>query len=98
MSIEKLTYRDLEKDMYDSKVCFHFLRLEDDHYYSFSVMQKFISAIKEETILHIIKNVNKLAMSEGIEDGKSLSSDTTNIQTDVPVSYTHLTLPTKRIV
>lgn len=38
MSVEKLTYRDLEKDMYDSKVCFHFLRLEDDHYYSFSVM------------------------------------------------------------
>jgi len=51
MSIEKLTYRDLEKHMYDSKVCFHFLRLEDDHYYSFSAMQKFISAIKEDTIL-----------------------------------------------
>ncbi|HZK69573.1 MAG TPA: ISNCY family transposase [Paludibacter sp.] len=83
MSIEKLTYRNLEKDMYDSKVCFHFLRLEEDHYYSFSVMQKFISAIKEDTILHIIKAVNKLAISEGIEDGKALSSDTTNIQTDV---------------
>jgi carboxypeptidase C (cathepsin A) len=66
MSIEKLTYRDLEKHMYDSKVCFHFLRLEDDHYYSFSAMQKFISAIKEDTILHIIKNVNMLAISEGI--------------------------------
>ena len=83
MSIEKLTYRDLEKDMYDSKVCFHFLRLEDDHYYSFSVMQKFISVIKEDTIMYIIKNVNKLAISEGIEDGKALSTDTTNIQTDV---------------
>jgi transposase, IS5 family len=83
LTIEKLTYRDLEKHMCDSKVCFHFLRLEEGHYYSFSVMQKFISAIKEETILHIIKSVNKLAMSEGVEDGKTLSSDTTNIQTDV---------------
>jgi transposase, IS5 family len=83
MTVEKLTYRDLEKHMYDSKVCIHFLRLEEGCYYSFSVMQKFISAIKEETIMHIIKNVNKLAISEGIEDGKALSSDTTNIQTDV---------------
>ncbi len=83
MTIEKLSYRDLEKHMYDSKVCFHFLRLEEDRYYSFTVMQKFISAIKEDTILHIIKKVNQLAISEGIEDGKTLSSDTTNIQTDV---------------
>jgi IS5 family transposase len=83
MSIEKLTYRDLEKHMYDSKVCIHFLRLEEGHYYSFSVMQKFISAIKEDTIMYIIKSVNKLAISEGIEDGKALSSDTTNIETDV---------------
>lgn len=83
MSIEKLTYRDLEKHMYDSKVCIHFLRLEEGHYYSFSVMQKFISAIKEDTIMAIIKSVNKLAISEGIEDGKALSSDTTNIETDV---------------
>lgn len=83
MSIEKLTYRNLEKHMYDSKVCIHFLRLEEGHYYSFSVMQKFISAIKEDTIMAIIKSVNKLAISEGIEDGKALSSDTTNIETDV---------------
>ena len=83
MTIEKLSYRDLEKHMYDSKVCFHFLRLVEDRYYSFTVMQKFISAIKEDTILHIIKKVNQLAISEGIEDGKTLSSDTTNIQTDV---------------
>ncbi len=83
LTIEKLTYRDLEKHMCDSKVCFHFLRLEEGHYYSFSVMQKFISVIKEETILQIIKSVNKLAISEGIEDGKTISSDTTNIQTDV---------------
>ena len=83
MSIEKLTYRDLEKHMYDSKVCFHFLRLEENHYYSFTVMQKFISVIKEDTIMAIIHKVNKLAVSEGIEDGKSLSTDTTNVETDV---------------
>jgi len=83
MNIERLAYRELEKHMYDSKVCFHFLRLEEGHYYSFTVMQKFISAIKEDKIMYIIHNINKLSISEGIEDGKSISSDTTNIQTDV---------------
>lgn len=83
MNIEKLTYRDLEKHMYTDRVCFHFLRLEANQYYSYSVMQKFISVIKEETIMSIIKNVNQLAISDGIEDGKTLSSDTTNIETDI---------------
>jgi transposase, IS5 family len=83
MTIEKLSYRDLEKHMYDSKVCFHFLRLEADRYYSFTVMQKFISAIKADKILYIINNINTLTISEGIEDGKALSTDTTTIKTDV---------------
>ena len=49
--IKCVTYRELEVDMYDSKICSMFLRLEDNQGYSYSVMQKYISKISEKSIV-----------------------------------------------
>ena len=81
--IKRKTYIELEVDMYDSKICSMFLRLEDNQGYSYSVMQKYISKIKEETIVAIITEINNIAISEGIENVDKISTDTTNIETNV---------------
>jgi IS5 family transposase len=81
--IKRLTYRELEVDMYDSRICSMFLRLEDNQGYSYSVMQKYISKIKEESIRSIIIEINNIAISEGIETVDKISTDTTNIETNV---------------
>ena len=60
-----------------------FLRLEDNQGYSYSVMQKYISKIKGETIVAIITEINNIAISEGIENVDKISTDTTNIETNV---------------
>jgi IS5 family transposase len=81
--IKRLTYRELEVDMYDSKICSMFLKLEDNQGYSYSVMQKYISKISEKSIKSITQDVNMIAISEGIETVDRISTDTTNIETNV---------------
>ena len=81
--IKHLTYRELEVAMYDSKICSMFLKLEENQGYSYSVMQKYISKIKEETIRVIVISINKIAISEGIEEVDKISSDTTSVETNV---------------
>ena len=81
--IKGLKYRELEVDMYDSRICSMFLRLEDNQGYSYSVMQKYISKIKEDSIRSIIISINNIAIQEGIEAVDKVSSDCTNIETNV---------------
>jgi IS5 family transposase len=81
--IKGLTYRELEVDMYDSKICSTFLKLEENQGYGYSVMQKYISKISEKSIRSIILAINNIAISEGIETVDKISTDTTNIETNV---------------
>ena len=81
--IKRLTYRELEVDMYDSKICSMFLKLEDNQGYSYSVMQKYISKISEKSIKSIILEINNIAITEDIETLDKVSTDTTNIETNV---------------
>lgn len=81
--IKGLTYRELEVDMYDSRICSMFLRLEDNQGYSYSVMQKYISKIKEDSIKSIIISINNIAIQEGVETVDKVSTDCTNIETNV---------------
>ncbi len=81
--IKRLTYRELQADMLDSKICNKFLKLEENQGYSYSVMQKYISKIKEASIRSIIIEINNIAISEGIEKVDKISTDTTNIETNV---------------
>src|SRR5664279_4210083 len=50
--------------------------------------------VKNETLLWHADDSNGLRMRKPVEVG----IDTMSVQTIIPVSYTHLTLPTKRIV
>jgi len=81
--IKQLTYRDLEKDMLDSKICSVFLKLEVNQSFSYTVMQKYISKISETSIHRIIKEINRIAISEGIEKVEKISTDTTTIETNI---------------
>jgi len=81
--IKQLTYRELEKDMLDSKICFDFLKLEFNQSFSYSVMQKYISKITETNIRAIIIEINRIALSEGIEGIEKISTDTTTIETNI---------------
>jgi transposase, IS5 family len=81
--IKQLDYRTLEKDMYDSKICALFLKLDPNQTFSYSVMQKYISKISEASIITIIQDVNRIAIEEKIETVDKISTDTTTIETDI---------------
>ncbi len=81
--VKQLTYRELENDMLDSKVCNMFLRLDENQSFSYSVLQKYISKISEDSIRKIIIEINKIAVNEKIENIEKISTDTTTIETDV---------------
>jgi IS5 family transposase len=81
--IKQLTYRELERDMYDSKICAEFLKLEPQQGFSYSVLQKYISKIQESSIRHIIIEINKIAINENIDSVDKISTDTTTVETDV---------------
>ena len=81
--IKGLTYRELQIDMYDSRICSIFLRLEDNQGFSYSVMQKYISKITEESIKYITLSINNIVIEEGVETIDKISTDCTNIETNV---------------
>lgn len=81
--IKQLDYRELEIAMYDSKSFAIFMKLDGRKRFSYSVMQKYISKIKEENIRRIIVEINKIAISEGVEDVSQVSTDTTSIETNI---------------
>ncbi len=81
--IKQLTYRDLAKDMLDSKICSVFLNLEVGQCFSYTVMQKYISKISETSIRNIIIEINRIAISEDIENVEKISTDTTTIETNI---------------
>jgi IS5 family transposase len=81
--IKQLDYRELALAMYDSKSFNLFMKLDSRKGFSYSVLQKYISKIKEENIRKIIIEINKIAVSEGIEDLEKVSSDTTTVETNI---------------
>jgi len=81
--IKQLDYRELAVAMYDSKSFNIFMKLDGRNYFSYSVLQKYISKIREESIRKIIVEVNKIAVTEGIENISKVSTDTTSIETNI---------------
>jgi len=81
--IKGLEYRELGKDILDSKICGLFLQLEPEQTFSYSVMQKYISKIKSDKIQNIIQIVNSIAIEEGLELLDKVSTDTTVVGTDI---------------
>jgi len=81
--LKQLTYRELENDLYDSKLCAEFLKLEPYQSFSYSVLQKYISKIQASSIRTIIIEINKIAIREDVEKVEAISTDTTTVETDI---------------
>ena len=81
--IKRLDYRDLAVSFYDSISFKIFMKLDGRKGFSHSVLQKYISKIKEENIRKIIVEINKIAVTEGVEDVSKVSTDTTSVETNV---------------
>jgi len=82
--MKKLDYRELEYAQEDSRLCGAFIKLEERLAFSFEVFHKYISRIRGESLRGLMVEINRIMMQEeGIEDGKSLRTDSTVVETDI---------------
>jgi len=81
--LKGLDYRKLEYDQRDSRICALFLKIDELRPYSFQMYQKYISRIKPESLKKFLYEINKIAISEGLEDVQSIRQDSTVIQTNI---------------
>jgi len=78
-----MDYRELEYAQNDSRICEAFIKLDGRDPYSFQMFQKYISRIKPESLHRVLVEINKIAISEGLEDLKSVSQDSTIVKTNI---------------
>lgn len=81
--IKGLNYRDLEYAEEDSRICGEFLKLNGREPFSYQVLQKYISKISAETLKKLLIEINKIAIENGLEDGKRITTDSTVVETDI---------------
>jgi IS5 family transposase len=81
--MKNLTYRELECEQHDSRMCARFIKLDDRKPFSFEAYQKYISRISGESLKRVLVAINRLAMEEGIEDGRSIRTDSTVVETNI---------------
>jgi len=78
-----LDYRELEYAQNDSRICATFIKLDGREPYCFQMFQKYISRINPDTLHRVLVEINKMAISEGLEDVKSVSQDSTVVKTNI---------------
>jgi IS5 family transposase len=81
--MKNLTYRELEYEQHDSRMCARFIKLDDRKPFSFEAYQKYISRISGESLKRVLVAINRLAMEEGIEDGRRIRTDSTVVETNI---------------
>ena len=81
--MKSLTYRELEYAQHDSRMCSIFIKLDDRKPFSFKAYQKYISRISGESLNNVMIAVNEIAIGEGLEDGKSIGTDSTVVETNI---------------
>jgi transposase, IS5 family len=81
--MKNLTYRELEYAQHDSRMCAVFIKLDDRKPFSFEAYQKYISRINSDSLNNVMIAINKIAIGEGIEDGKSIRTDGTVVETNI---------------
>ena len=81
--IKVLNYRDLEYAEEDSRICGEFLKLNGREPFSYQMLQKYISKISAETLKKLLIEINKIAIENGLEDGKRVTTDSTVVETDI---------------
>ena len=81
--MKNLTYRELEYAQHDSRLCATFIKIDERKPFSFKAYQKYISRISGESLNKMMVAINKIGMGEGIEDGRSIRTDSTVIETNI---------------
>lgn len=81
--MKNLTYRELEFAQHDSRLCSAFIKLDDRKPFSFAAYQKYISRISGEALNKVMIAINKIAIGEGLEDGRSIRTDSTVVETNI---------------
>ena len=76
-------YRELEYAQTDSRICANFIKLDLRRPFSFQMFQKYISRIEAKALNKLLIALNKVAISEGLEDLKGLRIDSTVIKTNI---------------
>jgi len=78
-----MDYRELEYAQNDSRICETFIKLDGRDPFSFQLFQKYISRIKPESLHRVLVEINKIAISEGLEDVQRVSQDSTVVKTNI---------------
>ncbi len=81
--MKTLDYRELAFAQEDSRICATFIKLDERKPFSFQMLQKYISRISEESLQCLLYEINKIAISEGLEDVKSIRQDSTVVKTNI---------------
>jgi transposase, IS5 family len=81
--MKSLTYRELEYAQHDSRMCSVFIKLDERKPFSFKAYQKYISRVSAGSLEKVMIAINKIAMGEGLEDGKSIRTDSTVVETNI---------------
>jgi len=81
--LKGLDYRELEYAQKDSRICATFIKLDERKPYSFQMFQKYISKISAESLECLLVELNKIAISEGLEDIKQIRMDSTVVKTNI---------------
>jgi IS5 family transposase len=81
--VRNLDYRQLEYHQVDSRICEQFTRIDPWRPYSFQVLQKYISRISEDRLKELLYGINKIAITEGLEDLRSLRQDSTVVESNI---------------
>jgi IS5 family transposase len=81
--LKQLDYRDLEYHQGDSRICSQFVKIDELRPYSFQMYHKYISKIQADNLQKLLVALNKIAISEGLEDVKKLRQDSTVVKTDI---------------
>lgn len=81
--LKGLTYRELEDAQADSRVCEQFVKIDNLRPFSFQMFQKYISKISEENLSILMIAINKIAISEGLEDVEKIRQDATVIKSNI---------------
>ena len=81
--MKNLDYRGLEYAQEDSRICGHFVKIDPLRPYSFQAWQKYISRISGEKLEQFMVELNRIAITEGLEDVKKFRQDTTVVETNI---------------
>lgn len=81
--LKGLEYRELEYHQIDSRICALFIKIDELRPYSFQMYQKYISQISPDNLQKLLVELNKIAITEGIEDIEKIRQDSTVVETNI---------------